>query len=395
MKGLGRILMLSAMAIVSSLAVSCSGEKDDPVFEVDPVLTLQANPVSYEAGSQFVTVIATGSWTISVSGTDAGWVTVSPTSGSGNVNNVIVTYSENTTEKSRSAYLTLSSATKSFPLHITQTAKQKSDDTGGDSGGMEATGWLELPDFKADDTHAFFYHKMTHNGKKVRNYSFFWDYTNLVSSWVAYPMIGAYANKVVDRTDAWALDPLLPRNKQSVVYTGFDKGNDEWYARGHQLPSADRLFSYEANSQTFYGTNMTPQNNDFNGGIWATLESNVRYWAGKSDTLYVVTGCVIGQSRNYVLDDDGKRVTCPEGYYKVLLRYSSNTTLGYNGYMGCAVYFPDASGNKSASLKSFSMSIDALEEKLGIDFYVNLPAKVGESVAKQIESQTPVSWWWN
>ena len=40
-----------------------------------------------------------------------------------------------------------------------------------------------------------------------------------------------------------------------------------------------------------------------------------------------------------------------------------------------------------------AMSIDKLEEKVGVDFFVNLPA----DVQKNVEAQDPaeVAWWWN
>ena len=42
------------------------------------------------------------------------------------------------------------------------------------------------------------------------------------------------------------------------------------------------------------------------------------------------------------------------------------------------------------------MSVDKLEEMTGIDFYVNLPAKVGEEQAARIEATVPenVALWW-
>ena len=42
------------------------------------------------------------------------------------------------------------------------------------------------------------------------------------------------------------------------------------------------------------------------------------------------------------------------------------------------------------------MSIDRLEEITGIDFFVNLPAKVGEEQAAKIEATDPATsavWW--
>ena len=41
----------------------------------------------------------------------------------------------------------------------------------------------------------------------------------------------------------------------------------------------------------------------------------------------------------------------------------------------------------------YILSIDELESKTGITFFVNLPAKVGEENARKIKSQEPASWW--
>ncbi len=259
------------------------------------------------------------------------------------------------------------------------------------------TGWLELPAVP-EGTDAFT-HSMIINSQKTRNYSYIWDYDNLVAPWVAYPLckwnIGSGS-----RTNSWGLDPLLPQDSQPVLFKAYGEGNDGWYARGHQIPSADRL-TYSGNVQTFYGTNMTPQiNNGFNGGIWANLENKVRSWANSSDTLYVVTGCVIdykeGETVKYALDNVGKKVTVPTAYYKVVLRYLKNSTIGYSGYSACAVWFDHKVYGSNSVDSSYSMSVDDLEKKTGLDFFVNLPEKVGEEVAAKIEAEDPakISWWW-
>ena len=207
------------------------------------------------------------------------------------------------------------------------------------------------------------------------------------------------------RSDAWALDPLLDESQQPVLhFHGFSVGNSGKYDRGHQVPSADRPNTGSGtdnpNAMTFYGTNMTPQLNGFNGGIWVNLEGLVRSWANSSDTLYVVTGCVVdypeGETVKYALDNAGKKVTVPTGYYKIVLRYSASSTFGYSGYSACAILFEHkVYGNKNVT-SEYSMSVDDLEKKLGIDFFVNLPAKVGEETAAKIEAENPakVSWWW-
>ena len=183
------------------------------------------------------------------------------------------------------------------------------------------------PETKDNDGLYFYTHDMTVGSKNIRNYSFYWDEKALVARWVAYPLNTALRGSG-NRSEAWGLDPLLPASKQPTVTSTFRGG----WTRGHQIPSADRL-NYAANVATFYGTNMTPQEYNFNGEIWARLEGTVRGWAGRCDTLYVVTGCVVKGSTTKATDVDGKSITVPVAYYKAVLAYSkSNAANG--GYRG-------------------------------------------------------------
>lgn len=359
-------------------------------------------------GEHFLSVTASGDWNISVSSeeSDVSWVTVKPESGNGSKSNVILSWSANDSEQSRTAVLTLKASGASATLTLTQAGKSETPEpTPGPNpnpnpnpGPSEIkAGWLELPAMPEDSEYDFFSHDMKLGDKRIRNYSFAWDYTNLVAPWVAYPLNSSFTVKKVERTDAWGLDPKLPRNKQPVLIKGFRDGNDGWKARGHQLPSADRLCSYEANSLTFYGTNMTPQIHEgFNSGIWSKLEDKVRSWSRSSDTLYVVTGCVTEGSKKYCKDNDGKKVTIPTAYYKAVLRYKKNSTVGYSDYMACAVWLKHEVYSSTSVSKQYAMSIDELEKKIGIDLFANLPAVIGEDAAAKVEAEDPatVSWWW-
>ncbi len=253
-------------------------------------------------------------------------------------------------------------------------------------------GWMEMPEIPAShDGYGVYTHDMTIGSTHIRNYSFYWDYQNLVAWWVAYPL-NAWLVGTGSRSDQWGLDPLLAEKYQPVLYNGFKGGP---YDRGHQLPSADRLH-YSANVATFYFTNMTPQLSAFNQNIWANFENRVRSWGNGSDTLYVVTGCVPGKSTTKATDNEGKSVTVPEGYFKAVLRYKANSTFGFSDYAGCAVYLDHRSYSETTVNKEMSMSIADLEKKLGYQFFVNLPAKVGAETATKIKSQDPktVAWWW-
>ena len=49
-------------------------------------------------------------------------------------------------------------------------------------------------------------------------------------------------------------------------------------------------FDQSAYNDTFYTSNISPQDHDFNSGIWNRLEQKTRYWADKYNDIYVVTG---------------------------------------------------------------------------------------------------------
>ncbi len=239
---------------------------------------------------------------------------------------------------------------------------------------------MELP--AAKDGTAFYTHdNMTVDGVKTRNWSFNWSVQDKVATWVAYPLYSATLSGV-ERTNAWGYDPLLSSNNQPNLGTAGNSylAESSTYSRGHQIPSADRLQNKEANAETFYYTNMTPQLSGFNTGIWSSLEDNVRTWAKQSDTLYVVTGCVVEGSTTTTKTDDGKSITVPTHYYKALLRLQNRN------YSACAYYIEHANGLSKKDLNNYRISVAKLEEYTGIDFFANLPAAVGDAKAATIQS---------
>lgn len=394
--------MICAGVVMLALSSCGSGGKEDVL---PPTVEVKTAVVEAGGYSQFIYVKASSSWRITITSVDGGepvdWIIADPSSGSGDMD-VTLKVEENKSEKERSAVITVENSAGKASKTISQKAKGsevKPDPTPSGGNLSPKTGWMELP--AIPEGMDAFTHSMTVGSVSTRNYSFLWDYDNLVAPWVAYPLCKWNIGNNIKRTNAWGLDPLLPEGKQPVLYRGFSKGNNGWYARGHQIPSADRLTSYESNSMTFYGTNMTPQIQDgFNGDIWATLEGKVRSWANSSDTLYVVTGCVIdypeGQTVKYALDNYGKKVSVPTAYYKVVLRYMKNSTVGYSGYSACAVWLDHKVYSTKNIDSKYSMSVKDLEKKVGMDFFVNLPAVVGEEMAAKIESEDPskVSWRW-
>lgn len=241
------------------------------------------------------------------------------------------------------------------------------------------TDWMELPAMD-NDAYGYYSHSFVMNKEVYRNYSFAWSQKDLVSVWVAYPLNKTYTNKVVQRTDAWAYDPILGKEYSAAPFSYY--AGD--YARGHQLPSADRLCCADANKQTFYGTNIVPQLNEHNEGIWANLEDKLRTVANASDTTYVVTGCIVDGAKEFSTDSDGKQVTVPVAFFKAVLRYKAD---GGDNAWTAAGFYTDHVNYTNKDLKAISMTIDELETKTGHDFFVNLEGKIGKSAAAAVESQ--------
>lgn len=380
---------VAVMAFCSLILSSCEKPEED----VLPGVSVKKPVVSSAKGQQFVSVRCDGEWTLSLV-SEAGavdWARLNVTAGTGSKSNVVLSYDENDSEESRELRVVISCGARTADCSMRQDA--------GSTHPLAFTGWMELPSLDNADL-GYYSHSFVHpkDNRTYRNYSFGWSQKDRVAFWVAYPLCSMYMAKNVNRTDEWAYDPLLKKDSSAPFSnygrsTPTDKGDDP-YARGHQLPSADRLCCREANVQTFYGTNMTPQLFDHNGGIWSDLEGKVRNIAGKADTVYVVTGCIVKADGKVVYDSDGQRLAVPVAYYKALLRYSKAAT--YDGQWNAAAFYLEHRPYSEKLGKQHSMSIDALEEITGIDFFVNLPAMVGEQQAARLEAADPADsdvWW--
>ena len=216
-------------------------------------------------------------------------------------------------------------------------------------------------------------------------YSLEWDNNKIANRWTCYTMCSKNNANNVSRSDDFKSDEAVttsPTNKYTQSST---------YSRGHLCPSADRLASTNQNKQTFYMTNMQPQYQDHNGGMWATLEKYVRTkWqpTNNTDTLYVIKAATIenvtlnGTSSTGIIttttDDGGHVLPVPKYFYMAFLYYNKTA----NSYKAFALWTEQkTSNNESAnSVITNRISIDELERRTGIDFFCNLPDDIEATV---------------
>ena len=383
--------LLIALSILLVAITGC--QKEDSVA-INP----RSTSLSAGAGSVFVGVVAQGAWTLSLeypSGTTS-WASVNPASGTGSQNDVLVSYSANDSENVREVMLVLKPA-KGASAHVTLVQAAKAEEAVRGSYGYDVApmDWLELPAMKEGDGRELLVHDMSggkyiNRGKSgTRNWSCYWDYDEHLSLWVAYPLNNSIKG-TGSRSNEWGWDALLPHDLQPNLTQGSYGGG---WTRGHQIPSADRLASRAANVSTFVPTNMTPQEYNFNAGIWANLEGRVRNYASTSETLYVVTGCLFENSTKLSGNNSGFKVKVPTHYFKALLYKGNNSATVADGYMAAGFLLPHDSSIANGNAMDYIYSISDLEELTGIDFFPNLAKKLGTEKAMRIETEEPNDFW--
>ncbi len=195
-----------------------------------------------------------------------------------------------------------------------------------------------------------------------------------IANWVAYELTREEVLGEEERGNDFRED--------KSVSTGSAKLNDykgSGYDRGHMAPAADFKWSAEAMSDTFFLSNMAPQDPSFNRGIWGDLEAAVRTMAYDNGSIYVVTGPVLTDGPYKTIGDS--EVAVPNYFYKAILDYSEPDIK--------AIGFVLPNEGSSKSLSSYAVSINDVEEITGLDFFTALP----DSQEEEIENSFSTSKW--
>ena len=260
--------------------------------------------------------------------------------------------------------------------------------------------WAELPVCKEEKNYIFNSHYGTLGlNNNARNYTYCFDPKVRASLWVAYPLHKSHTSGDANRNNSsFGYDPKVDDELQAALGRGSYNG---WYDRGHQLPAADRKCSQQMMDQTFYSTNMTPQQANFNQNKWAVLEGKVRNMTC-NDTLYVVTGAYFGDQHHSSIDSKttdklGNNCPTPTHYYKALLRTKKGNTgkrideiTDANELRAIVFWFEhENSGDDTTITSADCITVSQLEELTGFNFFPMLD----DSIEAQVESTKVASEW--
>ena len=206
---------------------------------------------------------------------------------------------------------------------------------------------------------------ITHKGYTV-SYNYDWKIPN----WVAYELTDWEVEGEVPRYDRFKPDPMVPQNATATTndykYSGFD--------RGHMAPAADMKWDEQAMKESFYLSNICPQNPNLNGGVWKDLEEQVRDLASQKGRIFVVCGPIVTDDSHTL----GKnKVVVPQAFFKVLLQEDNGEihTIGF--------IYENVSGRKPMS--TYATTVDEVETITNIDFFPSLPDEIEDSTEQLID----------
>lgn len=202
------------------------------------------------------------------------------------------------------------------------------------------------------------------------------------------------ADDVISRTreNCFREDPRLDPAGRSIL----DDYVEPVFDRGHLVPRADMNRSRAAMINTFVLSNMMPQHDNFNQGIWRTFEGAVRSWAVDKGTIVVVTGPLFDFDDDLAPDDPGtldrvrplENVAIPSHFFKIVLHERPN------GFIeALAVVLPHTDGDvpmgltveeELAIIALKITSIDDIEAASGFDFFPDMPAAKQFAVERSI-----------
>lgn len=202
--------------------------------------------------------------------------------------------------------------------------------------------------------------------------AYFFEYSEAheQSSWVAHMITPEVEQLGAARTNDFRVDSLVitgtaeqedyfnyyPEKRKEDQYEGFG------YDRGHLAPSADFRWYSEAVSESYYYSNMSPQDPELNREKWADLESMLRSYVIRNNVpLAVVTAPILTDDLPKIKQSPNG-LSIPKFYLKVVYDPTNKRMIG----------FLMANKGLVKPVDSYAISVDDLETLTGYDYFPNV-----------------------
>ena len=158
--------------------------------------------------------------------------------------------------------------------------------------------------------------------------------------------------------------------------------NDDYrgsgWSRGHMCPAGDNKWDSEAMRESNLLTNICPQHESLNSGLWNVIERDCRKWAKKYGKIYIVCGPVFLNKEHETIGKN--KIVVPEAFFKVILRLTPKPA---------SIGFIVRNNEGKKKKDQYINTIDDVERITGIDFFPALP----DSIENKIESYANIQDW--
>ncbi len=203
-----------------------------------------------------------------------------------------------------------------------------------------------------------------------KGYTVSYNWETREPNWVAWVLTASHAADVTyDRPtnrNAFHMDKEVrePRAMRED-YTG------SGYSRGHQCPAGDCRWDKDAMYETFLMTNMCPQTQYINGGVWNTIEMSCRQWAVTYGEIEIVCGPIFFKSGEVRTIGENK-VRVPDAFFKVIACIRNGEPKGI-GFVCRNMEKSDdpnaAMGSGRRKQQTYVHTIDEVERITGYNFF--------------------------
>ena len=205
-------------------------------------------------------------------------------------------------------------------------------------------------------------------------YTLSYDAKNKTPQWVAGELTNEETRGKEERTNEFQPDPQVI-GTQVVTFDYSGSG----YDRGHMAPAGDMKWSKQAMQESFYMTNICPQDHHLNTEDWNDLEMKSREWARRYGKVYIACGPIYKGIRNEYIGEH--RVKVPDAFFKVILIDDARKSYAL-GFL-----FENKPGERP--LKEYLVSVDEIEKLTGMDFFSILPDEVENRLEAEIVRKLP------
>ncbi len=205
-------------------------------------------------------------------------------------------------------------------------------------------------------------------------YTLSYDAKNKTPQWVAWELTNEETRGKEERTNDFQPDPQVI-GTQVVTFDYSGSG----YDRGHMAPAGDMKWSKQAMQESFYMTNICPQDHHLNTEDWNDLEMKSREWARRYGKVYIACGPIYKGIRNEYIGEH--RVKVPDAFFKVILIDDARKSYAI-GFL-----FENQPGERP--LKEYLVSVDEIEKLTGMDFFSILPDEVENRLEAEIVRKLP------